>query len=119
MAQIIVFSCFKDLPRTQNNAQGHQTHGKDDDTGQPTKDNGSRQAAQDTGSRHPTKDNDNGESQLTNNNDTKQDNNKKTVQGTQDIYIDSRHLKRTKERKHSRQKMQDEDNTISNITTQN
>jgi len=109
----------KDLPQTQNNAQGHQTHGKDDDTGQLTIDYGAKQATQDNGSRHPSKDNDNGESQLTNNNDTKQDNNKKTVQGTQDINTDSRHLKRTKERKNSRHKTQDEDNTISNVTTQN
>merc|ERR1739838_851095 len=50
----------KDLPRTQNNAQGHQTHGKDNDTGQPTKDYGAKQTIQDTGYRHPTKDNDNG-----------------------------------------------------------
>merc|ERR1739838_635507 len=109
----------KDLPRTQNNAQGHQTHGKDDDTGQLTIDYGAKQATQDNGSRHPSKDNDNGEIQLTNNNDTKQDNNKKTVQGTQDINTDSRHLKRTKERTNSRHKTQDEDNTISNVTTQN
>ena len=95
------------MPRTQNNAQGHQTHGKDDDTGQPTKENGSRQPTQDYGSRHLVKDNDNGESQLTNYNNTKQDNDKKAVQGTQDINTDSRHLKRTKERKNSRHKTQD------------
>jgi len=116
----------KDLPQTQNNAQGHQTHGKDDDTGQPTKDNGSRQAAQDTGSRHPTKDNDNGGSQLTKYNDTKQDNDKKAVQGTQDINTDSRHLtqviacgKQTKDIKISRQQTQYEEKTISKVTTKN
>merc|ERR1739838_89170 len=94
----------KDLPRTQNNAQGYQTHGKDDDTGQLTKDNGSR---------HPAKDNDNGESQLTNNNNTKQDNDNKVVQWTQDINTDSRHPtqvktcgKRTKDNKFSRQQTQ-------------
>jgi len=116
----------KDLPQTQNNAQGHQTHGKDDDTGQPTKDNGSRQPTQDSGSKHTTKDNDNGESHPTKYNNTKQDNDKKEVQWTQDINTDSRHLtkvkncrKQTKDNKFSKQQTQDEDNTNSNVTTQN
>merc|ERR1739838_204784 len=116
----------KDLPRTQNNAQGHQKHGKDDDTGQTTKDNGSRQPTQAIGSRHPTKDNDNDGSQLTKYNDTKQDNDNKPVQETQDIKTDSRHLKQvktygkqTKDSKYSRKKTQDEENTNSNLTTQN
>jgi len=116
----------KDLPRTQNNAQGHLTHGKDNDTGQLTKDNGSRQPTQDIGSRHPTKDNDNSESQLTKNNDTKQDNDNEAEQATQDIKTDSRHPtqlktcgKQTKDSKFSRQQTQDETNTNSNVTTQN
>eukprot|EP00092_Neocalanus_flemingeri_P035269 GFUD01038374.1.p1 GENE.GFUD01038374.1~~GFUD01038374.1.p1 ORF type:complete len:311 (-),score=78.94 GFUD01038374.1:64-996(-) len=101
----------KDLPWTRNNAVEQMTHDNDNDTRQPTQ-------YHDKGASHQTN--------KSVSEEEKHDNDNKTVQRTQDTKIDSGHLtqekhlrKKIQDKKSSRQQIQNQDNTNSNVTTRN